>query len=99
MGLDAVLYGDDYFATSDGEKLPSVKNYRKAEAKQNLVKSRRSKAKRGSKSRRRLAKGVAKSEQRIQRARRDHAFKISHTLVRTGKKGLFPRGSRPKKAD
>jgi len=89
IGLDAVLHGDDYFATSDGEKLTSVKNYRKAEAKLNKVKSRRSKAKRGSKSRRRLAKRVAKSEQRIARARRDHAYKVSHRLVRTGKKVFF----------
>ena len=89
IGLDAVLYGDDYFATSDGEKLPSVKNYRCSEDSLNKVKSRRSKAKRGSKSRRRLAKRVAKSEQRIARVRRDHAFIISHRLVRTGKKVFF----------
>lgn len=89
VGLDAVLYGDDYFATSDGEKLPSVKGYRKAETKLNTVKLRRSKAKRGSKSRRQLAKRVAKHEQRIARARKDHAYKTSHRLVRTGKKVFF----------
>mgnify|MGYP004572421305 CR=1 FL=1 len=89
IGLDAVLHGDDYFATSDGEKLPSVKNYRKAEARLNKIKSRPLSAKRGSKSRRRLAKRVAKSEQRIARARKDHAYKIAHRLVRTEKKVFF----------
>jgi len=89
MGLDAVLYGEDYFATSDGEKFPVVKNYRSSELKLNKVKSRRSKAKRGGIARRRLAKRVAKEEQRIARARLDHAYKMSHRLVRTGKKVFF----------
>jgi len=89
VGLDAVLQGSDYFATSEGEKLPSVKNYRKAESKLNKVKSRRSKAKRGSIARRRLAKRVAKSEQQIARARKDHAYKMSHRLILTGKKVFF----------
>lgn len=89
VGLDAVLYEDDYLATSDGEKLPSVKNYRKSEARLNKVRSGRSKAKRASKARRQLAKRVARNEQRIARARRDHAYKTSHRLVRTGKKVFF----------
>ncbi|WP_293094145.1 transposase [Moorena sp. SIO3I6] len=29
IGLDAVLYGDDYLATSENTKLPSLKSYRK----------------------------------------------------------------------
>ncbi|BBD69690.1 putative transposase IS605 family protein [Nostoc commune NIES-4072] len=50
--------------------------------------SRRSKAtkKKGSRARRKLAKREAREHQRIARARKDHAFKTAHALVRTGKK-------------
>lgn len=89
VGLDAVLYGDDYIATSDGEKLPAVKNFRKSETRLNKVKSRRSESLRASKARRRLAKRVARNEQRIARARKAHAYKTAHKLVRTGKRVFF----------
>lgn len=86
LGMDAVLYGDDYLALSDGQKLPSVKFYRHAEKSLNKAKSKKDKAKRGSRRRRKLAKKISKTSQRIARARKDHAFKTAHELVRKNKK-------------
>ena len=43
----------------------------------------------GSKARRKLAKREAKEHQRIARARKDHAYKTAHKLIRTGQKVFF----------
>ncbi len=89
MGLDAVLYGDDYLATSEGEKLPSVKSYRKSQGRIAKISLRKNNKKKGSRSRRKLARREAKEHQRIARARCDHSFKTAHALVRTDKKIFF----------
>ncbi|MEC4894648.1 MAG: transposase [Oscillatoria sp. PMC 1051.18] len=89
MGLDAVLYQDDYLATSDGEKLPSLKSFRKSEDRLAKVSRRKANKKKGSKARRRLAKRESREHQRIARARKDHAFKTAHKLLRTGKEVFF----------
>lgn len=89
MGLDAVLYKNDYLATSKGQKLPSLKSYRHSQQKLAKLAQGKAKKKKGSRSRRKLAKRESKEHQRIARARRDHAFKTAHALVRTGKKVFF----------
>jgi putative transposase len=89
MGIDAVLQGDDYLATSEGEKLPSLKPLRKNQAKLDRISVKRNKRKRGSKSRRKLAKREAKQHQKIARSRKDFQYKTAHKLVRTGKKFFF----------
>jgi putative transposase len=90
MGLDAVLHGDDYLATSEGTKLPSLKSLRKNQHKLDKISKKRNKRKRGSKSRRKLAKKEAKQHQTIARSRKDFQYKTAHKLVRTGKKVFFP---------
>ena len=89
LGMDAVLHEDDYLATSEGVKLPSLKSLRKSQHKLASVSKRKSSKKRGSKSRRKLAKKESRLHQKIARARRDHAFKIAHQLLKTGKKVFF----------
>ena len=89
LGMDAVLHEDDYLATSEGTKLPSLKSFRKSQSKLARLSKRKSAKKRGGKSRRKLAKKEAKLHQQIARARRDHAFKTAHQLLRTGKKVFF----------
>jgi putative transposase len=89
IGLDAVLHEDVYLATSDGEKLPSLKSLRKNQVKLDRISTKRNKRKRGSKSRRKLAKREAKRHQRIARSRQDFQYKTAHKLVRTGKKVFF----------
>jgi putative transposase len=89
MGIDAVLQGDDYLATSEGEKLPSLKPLRKNQSKLDRVSIKRNRRKRGSKSRRKLAKREAKQHQKIARSRKDFQYKTAHKIVRTGKKFFF----------
>ncbi len=89
MGLDAVLHEDVYLATSEGEKLPSLKPLRRNQAKLDRISTKRNKRKRGSKSRRKLAKREAKQHQRIARSRKDFQYKTAHKLIRTGKKVFF----------
>ncbi|KAB8318932.1 transposase [Tolypothrix campylonemoides VB511288] len=86
LGMDAVLHENDYLATSEGSKLPSLKSFRKSEKRLALVSHRKEKKRKGSKSRRKLAKRQGREHQRIARARIDHAFKTANALVRTGKK-------------
>ncbi|MBW4629308.1 MAG: transposase [Brasilonema octagenarum HA4186-MV1] len=86
LGMDAVLHEDDYLATSEGTKLPSLKSFRKSEKRLALVSRRKEKKRKGSKARRKLAKRQGREHQRIARARIDHAFKTAHALVRTDKK-------------
>lgn len=86
LGLDAVLHEDDYLATSCGSKLPALKSFRKSEKRLARISKRKSNKKRGSAKRRQLAKREAREHQRIARARKDHAYKTSHALLRTGKK-------------
>jgi putative transposase len=89
MGLDAVLYGNDYLATSEGDKLPSLKSLRKNQHKLDKVSQKRNKRFKGSKSRRKLAKKEGKRHQKIARSRKDFQYKTAHKLVRTGKKAIF----------
>jgi putative transposase len=89
LGLDAVLHEDVYLATSDGEKLPSLKPLRSNQAKLDRISVKRNQRKRGSKARRKLAKREAKQHQRIASSRQDFQYKTAHQLVRTGKKFIF----------
>lgn len=86
LGIDAVLHEDDYLATSEGVKLPSLKSFRKSEKRLAKVSRRKENKRKGSKARRKLAKRQGREHQRIARARIDHAFKTAHELLRTGKK-------------
>lgn len=90
MGLDAVLHEDDYLATSEGTKLPSLKSLRKNQHKLDKVSKKRNKRTPRSKSRRKLAKKEARRHQKIARSRKDFQYKTAHRLVRTGKKVFFP---------
>ena len=89
LGMDAVLHEDDYLATSEGAKLPSLKSFRKSQSKLASISKRKSVKKKGSKSRRQLAKKEAKLHQQIARARKDHAYNIAQALLNTGKKVFF----------
>ncbi len=89
MGIDAVLYEDDYLATSEGEKLPSLKSYRKSHGTLAKISTRKNAFIKGSKARRKLAKAEGKKHQQIARARKDHAYKTAHSLVRSNKKVFF----------
>ncbi len=89
VGLDAVLHEDVYLATSDGEKLPSLKPLRRNQAKLDRISTKRNKCKRRSRSRRKLAKREAKQHQRIARSRQDFQYKTAHSLVRCGAKAFF----------
>lgn len=89
LGMDAVLHEDDYLATSEGVKLPSLKSFRKSQSKLASISKRKSTKKKGSKSRRKLAKKEAKLHQQIARARKDHAYNTAQALLNTGKKVFF----------
>lgn len=89
LGLDAVLHEDDYLATSEGEKLPSLKVLRKSQAKLAKLSRRKNAKKRGSKARRKLAKREGQLHQKIARSRKDFQYKTAHQLVRTGKQVFF----------
>jgi putative transposase len=89
IGIDAVLHEDVFLATSEGEKLPSLKPLRQNQAKLNRISTKRNKRKRGSKARRKLAKRESKQHQRIARSRQDFHYKTAHRLLRTGKKVFF----------
>ncbi|GAA6622074.1 RNA-guided endonuclease InsQ/TnpB family protein [Scytonema sp. NUACC26] len=88
-GLDAVLEGDVFIATSEGELLPSVKAFRKNQDKLVKILQKKSTKKKGSAQRRKLVKKEAKLHQKIARCRKDHHFKASHRLTRIGKKIFF----------
>ncbi|NJK66990.1 MAG: transposase [Microcoleus sp. SU_5_3] len=86
MGLDAVLHGDDYLATSEGDKLPSHKALRRNQQKLSKISRKKHQKKRSSRARRKLAKQEGKQHQKIARSRKDFQYKTAHKLVRTGKK-------------
>ncbi|ELS00092.1 RNA-guided endonuclease TnpB family protein, partial [Gloeocapsa sp. PCC 73106] len=89
LGIDAVLHENDYLATSEGNKLPSIKSFRKNQNQLAKIAKTKSSRKKGSKARRKLAKKEGKKHQQIARARKDHAYKTAHSLVRTEKKVFF----------
>ena len=89
MGIDAVLYEDDYLATSLGDKLPSVKSFGKNQAELAKISQRKNARQKGSKARRKLAKREGRKHQQIARARKDHGYKTAHDLVRSDKKVFF----------
>ena len=89
LGIDAVLHEDDFLATSDGEKLPAVKSYRRNHSRLSKVQTRKNTRKKGSRARRRLAVREGREHQRIARSRKDYAYKSAHALLRTGKQVFF----------
>ncbi|MEH1993652.1 RNA-guided endonuclease InsQ/TnpB family protein [Nostoc sp.] len=89
LAMDAVLHKDDYLATSEGVKLPSLKVLRKSQHKLTRISRKKNARKRGSKSRRKLAKREGRQHQKIARCRKDFQYKTAHKLVRTGKKVFF----------
>ncbi|MEM1169078.1 MAG: transposase [Cyanobacteria bacterium P01_H01_bin.35] len=89
VGLDAVLDKDIYLATSEGNKLPSLKPLRTNQDQLTKVSQRKNKRKHGSKSRRKLAKREGKIHQKIARNRKNFQYKTAYKLTRTGKKVFF----------
>ncbi len=89
MGMDAVLHEDDYLATSEGYKLPSLKSFRKSQNKLAKVSKKKATKNKGGKARRKLAKREARIHQRIARARKDHAYNTACALLKTGKTVFF----------
>ncbi len=89
IGMDAVLHENNYLATSEGTKLPSLKSFRNSQGKLASISKRKSNKRGGSKSRRKLAKKEAKLHQQIARARKDHAYNTAQALLNTGKKVFF----------
>jgi putative transposase len=89
LGIDAVLHEDDYLATSEGVKLPSLKMLRKRQGKLAKISCRKNAKKRGSKARRKLAKHEGRQHQKIARCRKDFQYKTAHQLVRTRKRVFF----------
>ncbi|WP_017294827.1 RNA-guided endonuclease InsQ/TnpB family protein [Geminocystis herdmanii] len=89
MGIDAVLSGDDYLATSEGQKLPSLKSFRKHQKELAKISRLKNHQKKGSKGRKKLALKEGKKHQQIARARKDHGYKTAHNLIRTDKKVFF----------
>jgi putative transposase len=89
LGMDAVLHEDDYLATSEGVKPPSLKVLRLSQSKLTRISQKKNARKRGSKARRKLAKREGRQHQKIARARKDGQYKTAHKLVRTGKKVFF----------
>ncbi|MGL5881301.1 MAG: RNA-guided endonuclease InsQ/TnpB family protein, partial [Xenococcaceae cyanobacterium] len=89
IGMDAVLYENDYLATSEGTKLPSRSAFRESQNQLAKISKRKSTKKKGSKIRRKLAKKESKIHQHIARARKDHAYKTAEKLLKAGKKVFF----------
>ncbi len=89
LGMDAVLHEEDYLATSEGVKLPSLKVLRKSQHKLTRISQKKNAQKRGSPSRCKLAKREGKQHQKIARCRKDFQYKTAHKLVRMGKKVFF----------
>ncbi len=89
IGIDVVLHKDDYLATSEGTKLPSLKSFRNSKSQLAKVSKRKSHKRVGSKSRRKLAKTEARIHQKIARSRKDHAYNTAQSLIKTGKKVFF----------
>jgi putative transposase len=89
LGMDAVLHEDDYLATSEGVKLPSIKVLRKSQHKLNQISTKKNARARGSQARRKLAKREGRQHQKIARCRKDFQYKTARKLVRTGKKIFF----------
>jgi putative transposase len=89
MGIDAVLHEDNYLATSENTKLPSLKVLRNSLEKLAQGSKKKNLRKKGSASRRKLAKREGRQHQKIARARKDFQYKTAHKLVQTGKKIFF----------
>jgi len=89
IGLDAVLKDDVYLATSEGEKLNSLKAFRKSQDKLAEISKEKAKKQKGSNRRKKAAIKEAKLHKHIARQRKDFQYKIAHALCRTGKKVFF----------
>ncbi|MFH7025956.1 MAG: hypothetical protein ACHBN1_11260 [Heteroscytonema crispum UTEX LB 1556] len=81
LGMDAVLLENDYLATSENTKLPSVKSFRKNQKRLAKVSKRKAGKKKGFKSRKKLALREGRQHQRIARSRKDHAYKTQLLIV------------------
>lgn len=75
--------------SAEGEKLASLKSYRHSQSKLAKISQRKSAKKKGSSGRRKLAKREAREHQKIAWARKDHAYKTAHALVKSNKKVFF----------
>ncbi len=89
VGLDAVLDKDVYLASSEGDKLPSLKPLRQNLGKLEKVSQKRNQRRKGTKARRQLAKREGRINQKIAKSRKDFQYKTAHKLIRTGKKVFF----------
>ena len=89
LGVDAVLHEQDYLATSEGFKLPSLKSYRKTHSKLAQIQRQKASKKKGSKAKRKLTIKESKLHQKIARARADHAYNTAYKLIDSGKKVIF----------
>jgi putative transposase len=78
LGMDAVLHEDDYLATSEGVKLPSLKVLPKSQSKLTRIPQKKNARSRGSKARRKLAKREGRQHQKIACARKDGQYKTAH---------------------
>ncbi len=65
LGMDAILHENDYLATSEGLKLPSLKSFRKSQDKLASISTKKNARKKGSKSRRKLGKKESKLHGKI----------------------------------
>jgi putative transposase len=89
IGMDTVLHEDDFLALSDGQKLPSLKSFRKTQFLLAGVSKRKANRKRGSNRRRKLAKREARIHQPIARSCQERAFKTAHKVVKSGHQVYF----------
>jgi putative transposase len=79
VGIDL---GIEAFATLDnGERIPNLRLLKRAQGKLKFAQRRLSRRTKGSHRRRKARALLAKAHLRVQRARLDHAHKVSHTLL------------------
>jgi putative transposase len=84
MGIDAILHENNYLATSQNTKLPSLKVLRRSLEKLAEISRKKQARKKGSAARRKLAKREGRQHQKIARARKDFQYKTAHKLIATG---------------
>jgi putative transposase len=84
MGIDAILHENNYLATSQNTKLPSLKVLRRSLEKLAEISRKKQARKKGSAARRKLAKREGRQHQKIARARIDFQYKTAHKLIATG---------------
>lgn len=80
VGIDVGL--EKFLATSDGTFIENPRYLRRAEAELKRTQRRVSKRQRGGARRRKMVQVLARRHRRVERARRDHHFKVALKLVR-----------------